>query len=97
MGLSSIEVKKANKNSVLRYILSADQFSKNNVAQALNLSIPTVTQALRELHDIGLVRESGMLESIGGRKAMGYQCVKDYRVSVGVDITRNHVNVVIVN
>ena len=97
MGLSSIEVKKANKNSVLRYILTTEQFSKNSVAQALDLSVPTVTQALRELQQIGFVKEAGMLESIGGRKAMGFRCVKDFRVAVGVDITRNHVNVVIVN
>lgn len=98
MGISSIEIKKMNRNNVLRYMLqSEDVFSKNDIAYSLNLSIPTVTQSLKELQGYGLVTEAGALESIGGRKAMSYQCEKNAKVAIGVDITPNHVNIVISN
>ena len=69
MGLSNIEVKKQNRNSVLRYMLKAEAAPKNMIAEALGLSIPTVAQGIRELEEKGLVKEEGVLESMGGRKA----------------------------
>lgn len=98
MGISSIEVKKINRSNILHYMLHAKNvFSKNQIANALNLSIPTVTQSLKELQTYGLVKEAGALESVGGRKAMSYQCKKNAKVAIGVDITPNHVNIVISN
>lgn len=97
MRLSNIEVKKMNRNSILQYMLKAEAVPKNSIAGDIRLSIPTVTQGLKDLEDIGLVREEGMLDSMGGRKAMSYQCVKDARVALGIDITANHINIVIIN
>lgn len=97
MGLSNIEVKRMNRNSVLQYMLKVKEASKNSIAEALHLSIPTIAQSLRELEEMGLVEEGGMLESIGGRRARSYQCIKDARLAVGLDITLNHVNIVVIN
>ena len=97
MGMSSIEVKKANRNSILRYMLHNDIETKQRIAQALDLSIPTVTQGLKELQEVGIVIPVGSMDSIGGRKAMGFRCVKDLKVAIGIDITPNHVNIVVVD
>ncbi|MDD3794681.1 MAG: ROK family transcriptional regulator [Lachnospiraceae bacterium] len=97
MGMSSIEVKKANQNSVLRYVLQQEEETKNSIAGALGLSIPTVTQCLKKLEDYGLVKETGSMQSIGGRKAIGYTCVKNAKAAIGVDITPNHVNIVVID
>ena len=61
MGLSNIEVKRMNRNSVLRYMLKQEEVSKANIAGVLHLSIPTVTQSLKELCNIGLVKEAGTM------------------------------------
>ncbi|MDO5134466.1 MAG: ROK family protein [Eubacteriales bacterium] len=95
--MNNIEVKKVNRNNLLRYMLRSEQISKRNAAAALGLSIPTVTQGLHDLLSMGLVREDGSLESRGGRKSVGYKCIKDAKVAVGVDITRSHVNVVAID
>ncbi|MDY3999252.1 MAG: ROK family transcriptional regulator [Blautia sp.] len=95
MGLNSIEVKRRNRNNVLMYMLKNGQVSKSSVASALKLSIPTVTQCLNELQEIGLVKEEGAMESIGGRKSAGYRGIRNAKVAIGVDITRNHVNAVV--
>ncbi|MDO4260763.1 MAG: ROK family transcriptional regulator [Eubacteriales bacterium] len=95
MGLSNMEVKRMNRNNILRYILEKESVSKNTVASALDLSVPTVAQCLKELQELGLVEEEGAMKSIGGRKAMAFRAVKDAKAALGVDITRNHVNIVI--
>ena len=96
MGLSNIEVKKQNRNSVLRYMLKAEAAPKNMIAEP-GLSIPTVAQGIRELEEKGLVKEEGVLESMGGRKAKSYRCIRDAKLAIGLDITANHVNVVVIN
>ncbi len=93
MGMSNIEVKKANHDSILRHMLHSDIETKQRIANALGLSIPTVTQGLKDLQMIGLVNPVGAMDSIGGRKAIGFRCVKDLKVAIGVDITPNHVNI----
>lgn len=97
MGLSNIEVKKANRNSILQYMLSIESAAKSSVAEALRLSVPTVTQGLKELEAAGLIEEDGIQDSIGGRKAKTYCCKKNAKVALGIDITANHVNLVMLN
>lgn len=97
MGISNIEVKKANRNSILQHMLKVEAVSKNSIAEALHLSVPTVAQGLNDLQEIGLIRKEGMLESSGGRKAKSYSCVKDAKVALGIDITVNHINIVMIN
>lgn len=97
MGINNIEVKKLNRRNVLTYMLGKEQVSKRDVAVALHLSIPTVTQCMVELQEMGLVQECGAMDSMGGRKSMGYRSVKTARVAIGVDITRKHINVVVID
>lgn len=97
MGVNNIEVKKLNRRNVLTYMLGKEQVSKRDVAIALHLSVPTVTQCMTELQEMGLVRECGAMDSMGGRKSMGYESVKAARTAIGVDITRQHINIVVVD
>lgn len=97
MGLNNIEVKRVNRNNLLRYMLKSGQISKSGAASVLHLSIPTVTQCLNDLVKMGLACEDGALQSIGGRKSIGYRCIKDAKVAIGVDITRRHVNIVAID
>ena len=92
-----MEVKKLNRNSIFTYLLGQDVISKHEIASALGLSIPTVAQGLKELEELGLVSEVGALDSTGGRKARGYSGEKLFRVALGVDITENHISMVIMN
>ena len=97
MGMSSIQVKKANYQSILRYMLQHNVCSKAEIASELGLSIPTVAQGLKYLGEKGMITSIGTMDSAGGRKAVGYDSVRDLKLSVGVEITANHVGVVIIN
>ena len=60
---NGIEMRKFNRNLVYRVLLSQDEMSKQEIARATGLSLPTVTQNLQELVEKGLVEETGSLAS----------------------------------
>jgi predicted NBD/HSP70 family sugar kinase len=83
--------------NLYRAVLREDTVSRNDLANTLGLSLPTVAQNIKELLDKGLVREIGTMASTGGRKAAVLAPLVNARLSVGVDITRNHVSLAAVN
>ncbi len=89
--------KSLNKSKIVRFILEEGETSKVEIAKELGLSMPTVLQNIKELEEAGIVREIGEYESTGGRKARMLALVEDARYSAGLDITANHVSMVLVN
>lgn len=94
---TNIEVKKNNRNRVFRYICRHDMISNPDIAYELKMSLPTVTQMTKELIDKGLIEEAGILKSTGGRRAKALSVLKNARQAVGLDITKNHINLVLTN
>ena len=92
---NNMDVKRRNRVNTLRCILKSDRVSQMELTQRLALSWPTILQNVKELTELGLVREDGMYASTGGRKARAYAPVRDARVAVGVDLTRDRVVVVL--
>lgn len=91
------KVKKINRNAVYRYFYKRSPQSKQDVAYGLKLSLPTVTQNINELFDMGLLCESGEFESTGGRKAKALELNYGAKYAVGLDVTKSHVGIVIVD
>lgn len=89
--------KRATKYNILSYMFNHGETSKVELAKQLNLSMPTVLSNVNELIQAGLVTEKGEMESTGGRKAVIIGLKKDYRYALGVDITANHLGIVLVN
>lgn len=94
-GSSSIEIKRANRNRVFRFINKRDKTSIPDIAAELGMSVPTALQMVNELKASGLVEEVGEFESTGGRKAKALASVKSVSHAVGIDITRNHIGMVL--
>ena len=94
---SNMDVKQRNRANTLRCILACGRVSQQELARRLELSWPTILQNVKELTALGVVREDGVYASTGGRKAKAYVPVSDARVAVGVDVTRDHVGVVLVD
>ncbi|MDL2207084.1 ROK family transcriptional regulator, partial [Eubacteriales bacterium OttesenSCG-928-N13] len=91
------EIKLRNKIRILHYVYKQGKTTKQQLAEALSMSLPTVLQNVKELSKEGMIQIAGQMESTGGRKAAVIMPVQDVRMSVGVDITRNHVSLVLVN
>lgn len=92
---TNIEVKKNNRNNIYRYIRKHDVTSNPDIAYNLKISLPTVTQNTKEMIQKGLVEETGKLESTGGKRAVGLSAVSDFRLAVGLDITKSHISLVL--
>ena len=92
-----MEVKRINRNRVFRYINGTDKTSMPDIASALGMSGPTVLQIVKELMELSLVKEVGMFQSTGGRKAKAIAVEQEYCYSLGVDITRNHLSFVLID
>lgn len=97
MKLSAAEVKRQNKRMIYRYILKTDDTTKPEIAMALRLSVPTVGQIVSELLTAKLVVESGTQASSGGRKAVTLKANIDIKFALGINVTKNHIGIAILN
>lgn len=90
-------IKTTTSGDIYRTIYYNGPCSRQNIADYLGLSLPTVTNNLSHLKEQNLIYNAGSFQSTGGRKAYSYCCVPDARYSVGIDITKNHLSVVIID
>ena len=95
--ITNMEVKRKNRNRIYRYVRKSGIVSNPDIAYELKLSLPTVTQNTKELIELGLIKENGELESTGGRKAKALAIEADFRLAAGVDITKNHIGLILTN
>lgn len=94
---TNIEVKKNNRNRIFRYICRHGIVSNPDISYELKMSLPTVTQITKELIETGLIKENGELQSTGGRRAKALSAASNAKQAVGLDITKNHISLVLTN
>ncbi len=83
--------------NIYRMFYQEKQSSRQQIADKLGISLPTVTHNLNLLNESGLICKSGAFRSTGGRKANMYQLVPDAKYALGIDITQNHLSIVLIN
>lgn len=88
--LNASDLKTHNRKSVFRYIYTHGRCTKQDIVYGLGLSLPTVTTALSELSSKELFITDGTASSTGGRKAQYLNINNDYRVFIGISISRDH-------
>ena len=89
--------KTRDSGNIYRLIYHHKQSSRQQIADKLNISLPTVTHNLNLLEETQLIYKDGTFQSTGGRKANIFRCVPDIRYALGIDITRNHLSIVLIN
>ena len=89
---TTTDLKLINRNKVYQYIYEQDMVSKQELVASLGLSLPTVSQNLTELFDMGLLCYAGTFESSGGRKAKKISVIPNARMVIGAEIKMTHVN-----
>ena len=82
---------------IYRFLYFNGQSSRQEISNTLGISLPTTTRNLNALQEEGMIENAGEFESTGGRKATIYQCVSNSRCAVGIDITRNHLTIVLID
>lgn len=95
---SSAELRLANRNRVYRRLYaSPSPLTKQELANALSMSLPTLTQNLNDLSRQGLIRNSGVADSTGGRKPRTLSVVPRARYAVGVELSAGHIRMVAID
>jgi predicted NBD/HSP70 family sugar kinase len=81
-----LDVRRSNRSTILRHIYFHAPISRLQISQLSGLSPGTVTNVINELLDLGLVIESGSVESAGGRPSMLLSANPTYSYLVGVTV-----------
>ena len=97
MSVSRNDIRKENRNDLYRVLSDQSEYTVSELAVRNKLSVPTAAQYLKELIAEGLAEEAGSIRSTGGRSAKTYIRKKDARLSVGIDITQNHIIIAVID
>ncbi|MFD1608227.1 ROK family transcriptional regulator [Oceanobacillus luteolus] len=91
--------KQLNKRKVLHYIQNNEGHSRSDIASALKISKPTVSNIVDELLEEGWIREkeSEKASSSGGRKPFQISFNENATYIVGIDIGGTSVEIAILN
>ncbi|MDE7014223.1 MAG: hypothetical protein K2P19_06050, partial [Kineothrix sp.] len=92
-----LDLKYENRNRVFNKIREAGSISSSALSYELQLSRPTIKQNVDELLGMGLIYESGTFGHTGGRRAKAFSILKKNRVAVGIDLTKNHITVIVID
>ena len=95
MESSFTDRRRATRSGIYHCLYETEGIStRQSLAQALGLSLPTIYQNLADLVDQGLVRYSGEAQSTGGRRAAGLEIVTDARLALGASLSSNRLRLV---
>lgn len=84
--ITTSEVRKYNKNRIFKLIYNSNSISRQEIADALGLSLPTINQNIKLLKEEGLILLEGNFDSTGGRKAQMITVNASARCAVSVNI-----------
>lgn len=91
--ITTTDVKRLNKNRIFRLIHYTDKISRQEIAEILQLSLPTVNQNLKLLTNDGLIEFEGNFESTGGRKAQAIIVKGMSKCAISVNLSSTGVKV----
>ena len=90
-GLTTMSVRKINKNKVYNFIYREKLTSKMQIVQQLQMGLSTVSQNLKILEEEGLIERNGFFESTGGRKAQAIGIARTFKTAIGIGILKDRV------
>lgn len=94
---SLTDIKKKNLSDVYHYIYRNPGCSRQSIATALSMSLPTVSQHLTTLLTEGLIEKCGQLSSAVGRKAVAYRTISTAKIAIGIEILARKIYIVSLN
>jgi len=92
-----LDVKWENRKKIYHKIRETGSISASILSYELQLSRPTIKQNLDDLMEEGLIYENGSFGYTGGRRAKSYAIAERCRVAIGMDLTLNHITLIMVD
>jgi predicted NBD/HSP70 family sugar kinase len=94
---SNLDIQKINRTNVYQLLRQGQGLTKQDIVHQLGLSLPTIVNNITTLQAEGLIKEEGIVGHTGGRRAKTWTIVKDARIAIGLDVTRDYVIAVAVD
>jgi predicted NBD/HSP70 family sugar kinase len=94
---SNLDIQKNNRTNVYQLLRQGQCLTKQSIVHQLGLSLPTIVNNITTLQGEGLIKEEGIVGHTGGRRAKTWSIVKDARIAIGLDVTRDYVIAVAVD
>ena len=95
--MTASKVHGINRKQIFNLIYNNNRISRAQLSEELGLSLPAISQHLKDMEDKGLIRRKGHFESTGGRKPDMYWCVDDAKIAIGLHIRKNVVTAVAID
>ena len=95
--ITPVQIKRNNCKIIYDLLYQSGKASKQEIASRLHLSLPTVTQNLVHLEELGLIEKAGHFSSQVGRRAAAYDICPSARVAIGVEILKTSVRILAVD
>lgn len=80
------DVRQRNRALLLRHLVRSGETSRGELGAATGLSPATVTNVVTELIEDGAIRETGFLDSSGGRRRVLLRADPHFRFVIGADV-----------
>ena len=96
-GISNTYVRLQNKKKVTNLLYKQGALSKQEIAHALSLSLPTVNLLVSQLREEGLVYMQSADESSGGRIPEIVHFQYEGLYAFGIEITGHHIRLTLIN
>lgn len=96
-GITTMNLRKSNRQKVFTLIYENRVLAKQNIANLLQMSMPTVTQNLADLEAMNLIARNGHFTSTGGRKAQMISIQENARIALGLEIRADRATLLAAN
>ena len=93
--MDSTQARQINTLHVLQTLRKEEQISRISIARKLGLSRPTITFIINELIEQGLVQESHLAKSTGGRPPVVLRITDHCRYVLGIDMGSSHITILL--
>lgn len=91
------EEREENRKKIYYLINKNGYTSKKEIANTLQLSLPTINFHIQSLLDDGLIFANGYFQKTGGRKAQTYSAVLQKKVAFGIEISSAYISMVLLD
>ena len=95
--LQSEHVREANRGAVFKLLRDGKPWSRRELAEATELSFPTIAAVAQEFLNAGLIQETGQAQSGGGRPAQLLHLVPSAQTLLALDLSRSRVRAEIID
>ena len=95
--LNNLAIRRANKKRVLKLLYRSKGLTKQQISLSLGLSVPTVSQIMKEFEAEGLAKDVGRQKSSGGRCPAVNSIVTTARHSLGIGISKHHIRLAVLD